>query len=150
MGSETDSGEKDYASYRLLVDLWAGENPIKTAKLLILLATNALLIAAMALAGGPVPGNWPICLAGAGFSLVWALSLGRTVLFQELWRLKIREIAARHPADARFQVLDTRGEREKAPVLLRMMGAIPSAYYLLGTPLLLLILWLGALAFLLL
>lgn len=146
MGSDADRGEKDYTWSRLLVNLWARENPIKTAKLLVLLATNALLIAAVSVAGGLVPENWPLCLAGAAFSLVWALSLGRTALFQEGWRLKIREIAARYPADARFQVLEATGEREKSSFLLRVMGAVPSVYYLLGTPVLLLLWWLGVFA----
>jgi hypothetical protein len=148
MGPDADRMERDYASYRLLVKLWAGENPVKTAKLLVLLATNALLIAALSVTGGLITKNWPLCLAGAAFSLVWALSLGRTSLFQEGWRLKIREIAARYPEDARFQVLEAAGEREKAPFLLRVIGAVPSAYYLLGAPVILLICWLGALVFL--
>ena len=148
MGSDADRGEGDYASYRLLVDLWARENPIKTAKLLALLATNALLISAMSVAGGLLPKNWPICLAGAAFSLVWALSLGRTSLFQEGWRLKIREIAARYPGDARFQVLEAAGEREKAPLVLRMAGAVPSVYYLIGTPILLCLAWCAMLVYL--
>ncbi len=50
MGSDAERTEQDYASYRLLVDLWARENPIKTTKLLVLLATNALLIAGMSIA----------------------------------------------------------------------------------------------------
>ena len=148
MVSDADMAERDYASYRLLVDLWAGENPIKTAKFLVLLATNALMIAAVSVSGGLVPKNWPLCLAGASFSLVWILSLGRTVLFQEGWRLKIREIAARYPGDARFQVLETGGEREKAPFVMRAMGAVPSKYYLLGAPVILTLCWLGALAIL--
>jgi len=149
---EPDAGsvERDYASYRLLVGLWAGENPVKTAKFLVLLATNALIIAAMSVSGGLVPGNWPLCLAGAAFSLVWTFSLGRTALFQEGWRRKIREIAARYPADARFQVLEAGGERERAPLLMRVLGAVPSAYYLLGAPIVLLICWLVALASLIL
>ena len=145
MGSDADRVERDYASYRLLVDLWARENPIKTAKLLVLLATNALLIAAMSVAGGLLPKNWPLCLAGAAFSLVWAFSLGRTSLFQEGWRLKIREIAARYPEDARFQVLEAAVERARAPLLIRVMGAVPSAYYLLGAPVLLSLAWCGML-----
>ena len=126
MVSDADTAERDYASYRLLVDLWAGENPIKTAKFLVLLATNALIIAAVSVSGGLVPKNWPLCLAGAAFSLVWILSLGRTVLFQEVWRRKIREIAGRYPDDARFQVLETGGEREKAPLAMKVTGAVPS------------------------
>jgi hypothetical protein len=149
MGSDADSMERDYASYRLLVDLWAGENPIKTAKFLVLLATNALLVAAMSVAGGPSPKNWPLCLAGAAFSLVWAFSLGRTLLFQEGWRAKIRELEARYPGDGRFQVLETRGAREKAPLLVRMTGAVPSGYYLICAPVILFFSWLGALVYLL-
>jgi hypothetical protein len=149
MGSDEDRVEQDYTSYRLLIDLWVRENPIKTAKLLVLLATQALLISAVSVAGGPVLKNWPLCLTGAAFSLVWALSLGRTSLFQEGWRRKIREMAARYPEDPRFQVLEMGGEREKAPFILRVMGSIPSAYYLLATPIILLICWLGALAVLL-
>jgi hypothetical protein len=145
MGSDADSGEKDYASYRLLVDLWARENPIKTAKFLVLLATNALLIAAVILAGGFIPKNWPLCLVGAAISLVWTLSLGRTTLFQEGWRLKIREIAARYPEDARFQVLEAGEAREKAPCILRVTGAVPSLYYLVGAPILLCLAWCGML-----
>jgi hypothetical protein len=149
MGLDEDRVEQDYTSYRLLLDLWARENPIKTAKLLVLLATQALLISAVSVAGGFIRQNWPLCLTGAAFSLVWALSLGRTSLFQEGWRRKIREIAARHPEDARFRVLETGGERGKAPFILRVMGSVPSVYYLLGAPIILLICWLGALAALL-
>ena len=145
MGTDADRAERDYASYRLLVDLWARENPIKTAKLLVLLATNALLIAAVGVAGGFVMKNWPLCLAGAAFSLIWALSLGRTVLFQEGWRLKIREIAERYPGDERFQVLEAAGERARAPLITRVMGAVPSSYYLLGAPVLLCLVWGGML-----
>jgi hypothetical protein len=141
MGSDEDRAEQDYTSYRLLIDLWARENPIKTAKLLVLLATQALLISAVSVAGGFILSNWPLCLAGAAFSLVWALSLGRTSLFQDGWRRKIREIAARYPEDARFRVLEMGGEREKAPLILRVMGSVPSAYYLLGTPIILCLAW---------
>ena len=144
-----DRAEEDYASYRLLVDLWARENPIKTAKLLVLLATNALLIAAAGIAGGFVPVNWPLCAAGAGFSLVWALSLGRTILFQEGWRLKIRELEARYPSDGRFHVLETGMAGERAPPVVRALGAVPSGYYLLGAPVILFLCWLGALVYIL-
>jgi hypothetical protein len=151
LSMDPDEGriERDYASYRLLADLWARENPLKTAKLLALLAVQALLIAGVSVSGGFVPKNWPLCAAGATFSLVWAISLGRTTLFQEMWRLKIRELEVRYPEDERFQVLGTAGVREKAPPVLRALGSIPSGYYLLGAPLLLLICWVGALVYLL-
>jgi hypothetical protein len=145
MGPDAERAGEDYASYRLLVDLWSRENPVKTAKLQVLLLTNAVLVSALTLAGGLVRGNWCLCLAGAGFSLVWALSLGRTVLFQEGWRQRIREMAARYPEDARFQVLEGTGSGEGAPILLRALGSVPSVYYLLGAPVFLLLCWLGAL-----
>ena len=149
MGLDADRPGKDYDSYRLLVDLWARENPVKTAKLLVLLAVNAILVAAVAIAGGFVPKNWPLCLTGAAFSLVWILSLGRTSLFQERWRLKIREMALRYPEDPRFQVLELGGEREKAPLILRAVGAVPSVYYLVGMPILLCLAWCAAVLYLL-
>jgi hypothetical protein len=149
MGLDAVRPDQDYESYRLLIDLWAGENPIKTAKLLVLLATNTILVAAVAIAGGFVPKNWPLCLTGAAFSLVWVLSLGRTMLFQELWRLKISGIARRYPEDPRFQVLETAGERRKVPHVLRLTGAVPSVYYLVGVPILLFLAWCAAVLYLL-
>ncbi len=149
MGPDTGGVERDYASYRLLVDLWARENPIKTAKFLVLLATNALLLSVVTLAGGFVRGSWPLCAAGAGLSLVWAASLGRTLLFQERWRLKIRDLEARYPADGRFQVLSTELAGEEPHPVLKAFGAVPSSYYLLGAPLALFLCWLGALVLLL-
>ena len=149
MGPDTDRPEEDYASYRLLVDLWARENPVKTAKLLALLVTNALLIAGLTAAGGLTRGTWWACAAGAGFSLVFLLSLGRTVLFQEAWRLKIQALSAQHPEEAGFQVLETAGERQRAPPFLRVAGGVPSAYYLIGVPVILTMTWIGALLFLL-
>lgn len=148
MGQDPDRADGDYDSYRLLVDLWAGENPVKTLKLQVLLAVNAILVSATVISGGFTGGNWPLALAGAGFSLLWAFSLGRTILFQELWRLKIGEIAGRHPEDARFQLLDEKKGLEKAPRVLRALGSVPSRYYLLGAPILLCLCWLGALVYL--
>ena len=145
MGPDAGRLERDYASYRLLVELWAKENPVKTAKLLALLVVNALLVAALSLGGGLVPGNRFTCTAGAAFSLVFFLSLGRTTLFQEAWRLRIRDLALRHPGDPRFQILEGIGERERLPPMLRVAGAVPSAYYLVGAPVLLLLFWVAAL-----
>jgi hypothetical protein len=149
MGSVAPGPGHEYDSYLLLVGLWAGENPLKTAKFLALLGVNALLVTGLSLAGGLIPENWPLCLAGAGFSLLLVLSLGRTVLFQEAWRMKIRGLAARNPGDERFQVLETAGERERAPVLVRMLGSVPSGYYLLGAPVLLFLCWATALVLIL-
>jgi hypothetical protein len=140
---------EDYESYRLLVALWAGENPIKTGKLLVLLAVNAVLVSALCLAGGLEGKNWPIPLAGAAFSLVLLLSIGRTALFQESWKRQIRELSGRYPEDPGFHLLDGPPDPGKDHPLPRALGSVPSRYYLLGTPLLLLIAWTGALVYLL-
>lgn len=149
MAADAGGAGEDLAGYRLLLDLWARENPTKTLKLQVLLLTNAILVSAMSMSGGPVPGNWPLYLIGASFSLVWAFSIGRTVLFQEAWRLKIQELASRYPEDARFHVHETGGIRGKAPLPLRILGSVPSGYYLLGAPVLLFIWWAGTLVYLL-
>jgi hypothetical protein len=148
MVPDADRADQDHESYRLLVELWARENPVKTLKLQVLLAVNAILVSALCISGGVVRENWPLALAGAGFSLLWAFSMARTVLFQEAWRWKTREIADRYPGDARFQVLDGQKALEKAPRLLRALGSVPSSYYLLGTPIILCLCWLGALVYL--
>jgi hypothetical protein len=146
-----DSGRarEDYDSFRLLVDLWAGENPVKTGKLLVLLAVNAILVSALCMAGGLEGRNWPIPLAGAAFSLVLFLSLGRTSLSQESWKRQIRELSGRYPEDSRFHLLDGPPDPGKAHPLLRALGSIPSRYYLLGAPALLVSAWTGALVYLL-
>jgi hypothetical protein len=145
MATGADRVEEDYASYRLLVKLWQSENPIKTAKFLVLLGVNALLLAAAVLSGGLVPRNMPLFLAGAAFSFLLVLSLGRTTLFQEGWRRKIRELEARYPDIPRFQVLDLKEQLGNAPLPLRILGSVPSAFYLLGTPVILTLCWTGLL-----
>jgi len=131
---EQGEADRDYDSYRLLVGLWAGENPVKTWKLLVLLLAQAILVSALVLAGCFTRGNRPLCLAGAALSLVWILSLGRTTLFQARWRQKIRELARRYPGDPRFQVLESPVSPVDAPLLVRVAGSVPSAYYLVGAP----------------
>jgi len=126
--------EKDYEIYRELIDLWAKENPIKTSKLQMLLLANALLLAAVSINDGFVAKNWPIYLGGTLLCLVWLFSIGRTVLFQKLWQARISHIAAKYPEDARFQIHHDRKDTGTIPKVLRVVGGIPSKYYLIGTP----------------
>ncbi|HTY53153.1 MAG TPA: hypothetical protein VMB35_08155 [Methanomicrobiales archaeon] len=142
---EQGGADRDYESYRILVGLWAGENPVKTGKLLVLFLAQAILAAALVLAGGFTRGNWPVCLAGAALSLAWILSLGRTTLFQARWRQKIRELARRYPGDPRFQVLEPPAGRVDAPLIVRAAGSVPSAYYLVGAPVVSFLCWVVAL-----
>jgi hypothetical protein len=51
----TDQGnpiEQDYQNYKVLLELWSKENPIKTTKLQMLLAVNGLLASAVNISGG--------------------------------------------------------------------------------------------------
>lgn len=139
--------EKDYEIYKQLMDLWAKENPIKTSKLQMLLLVNALLLAAVTLNDGFVVKNWPLYLGGALASFVWVLSIGRTSLFQEIWQAKLISLAARHPEDPRFHVHHNQEELGKISLFLRVMGGISSRYYLLGSPLLFGLLWIGLLSY---
>ena len=49
---QNEQTERDYQTYKILLDLWSKENPIKTTKLQVLLAVNALLVSAVNISGG--------------------------------------------------------------------------------------------------
>lgn len=138
--------EVDYQVYRSLLDLWSKENPIKTTKLQVLLAVNALLVSALNFSGGITASKWYLYVAGAIFCFVWTFSIGRTCLFQDVWGIKMSEIRRRHAGDPRFSILETKEAEKKASMLMRVFGAIPSRYYLLFTPFFFAIAWLAILA----
>ncbi|HEY8552962.1 MAG TPA: hypothetical protein VIL43_00305 [Burkholderiales bacterium] len=129
-----DSSDRDFEAYRLLLALWQSENPIKTLKLQVLLAVNALLVAAVAVAGGPRPDLWYLYGAGFVFSLIWTFSIGRTTLFQDVWQARLAELRRRHPHDPRFSILENAGRERDARPLVRTLGAVPSRWYLLLSP----------------
>jgi hypothetical protein len=141
--------EKDYQAYKTYVQLWKDENPIKTNKLQVLLIVNGLLVSALQVAGGFSAENWFLFLAGAVFSFIWVLSIGRTSLFQKIWQFKAREISDRYPEDQRFSILDTAEAMKEAPAWLRILGGVSSKYYLLGAPVLFFLLWIAALIYVL-
>ena len=140
-----DQSEKDYIAYRAYVDLWAAENPIKTNKLQVLLIVNALLVSALHVGGGFHIAKWPIFMAGSVFCAIWIMSIGRTSLFQKVWRTKAIELSNTYAGDHRFQLLDTQAAELAAPRWLRFLGAVPSRFYLLGAPVVFSLAWTGGL-----
>jgi hypothetical protein len=146
-GRGIDLAARDYDSYRMLMDLWSRENPIKTNKLQVLLVVNGLLVSAVNVSGGGfTKDKWFLYLAGAVFSSIWTLSIGRTALFQEAWQMKLEALREAHPDDPRFAVHRTRSERARAPTLLRYAGKVPSSWYLVCTPVVFALVWLLILA----
>lgn len=142
--SENEEIGKDWETYKELISLWRGENPIKTTKLQVLLAVNAALLTIVNIHGGFTGNNLPIYIAGALVSLVWTVSIGRTALFQKVWQKKIRELAKKYPNDNRFQILETDStERIIRPWWLRFVGGVSSKYYLLAAPLVFCLAWLA-------
>ena len=140
---EVDVAARDYEIYRMAMDLWSKENPIKTSKLQVLLVVNGLLVSAINVSGGGfTQGKWSLYLAGAVFSLIWTFSIGRTSLFQEAWQMKLDALQRVHPDDPRFAVHKTRGERERAPAFLRYAGMVPSKWYLVYSPFVFALTWL--------
>ncbi len=138
-----DAGiERDYESYKLLLNLWQSENPIKTNKLQVLLAVNALLVSAVQLSGGFAASNWFIYVTGAIFSFIWTFSIGRTSLFQDIWQAKLRELQNRYPDDSRFSILETDAAMGQVRWWVRIFGGIPSRWYLLFSPFVFGIAWL--------
>lgn len=142
--AEHDKTKDDAEAFSMLLDLWKGENPIKTTKLQMLLAVNGILISVVQLNGGFVSSNLPLFLAGFVLCLVWTLSIGRTCLFQRVWKIKMLKLAAQHPGDHRFEILDTATEKQEAPLWLRAFGGVSSKYYLLASPFVFAIGWLVA------
>jgi hypothetical protein len=145
---EADRAGRDLEAYKMLLTLWSNENPIKTTKLQVLLAVNALLVSAVQVSGGKFTADkWSIYAVGCAFNLVWTLSIGRTALFQEAWEIKLGELRARYPDDIRFSVLENKSQRSQAPCMLRAFGGVSSRWYLLLTPFVLAIGWLLILLF---
>jgi hypothetical protein len=141
MNEQIKPEEADYQTYQTLLDMWSKENPIKTTKLQVLLAVNALLVSAVNISGGITPNKWYVYLAGGVFSLIWMFSIGRTALFQDVWQIKIADLRKLHPGDPRFSILESEAERKRAKLMMRLFGAIPSKYYLLLSPLALAVTW---------
>jgi len=137
--------ERDYECYKLLLNLWQSENPIKTNKLQVLLAVNALLVSAVQLSGGFSADNWFIYLAGAVFSFIWTFSIGRTSLFQDVWQAKLRALQDRYPDDPRFAILQTDAAMKRVRWWVRAFGGIPSRWYLLFSPFVFALAWLAIL-----
>lgn len=126
--------EQDFEAYKLLLNLWQGENPIKTIKLQALLGVNALLVSAVSVSGGFDQDQWYLYATGMILNLIWTFSIGRTALFQDLWQARLRELQQRYPDDPRFSVLDSARYRKQTRQLTRAFGAIPSRWYLLFSP----------------
>jgi len=145
MTDQANQIEQDYQNYKVLLDLWSKENPIKTTKLQMLLAVNGLLASAVNISGGVSGSKWYIYLAAAVFCLIWMFSIGRTVLFQDIWQRKLQELQTRHPNDSRFSILQTKPYQERVSLVARAFGAVPSKWYLLFSPLLFALVWLTVL-----
>lgn len=127
--------------YRLLYDLWMSENSVKTNKLQVLLATNAILVSAFALGQRPSP--W-IALAGFWFSVVWIFSIGRTVSYQQHWSKQMDKMADQNKEDTYYRI-----HLESVDPPPPLWGRVPSKYYLLGTPIATSFVWLVVLLYLL-
>lgn len=117
--------------YKIVFDLWKSENSIKTSKLQVLLATNSILVSAFFLAGQSI---W-IALVGFVFSLVWIMSIGRTVSYQQHWKSMLEDIRTQYSSNPIFQIHSTKAK-------VAFWGKVPSKYYLLGTPIGATIAWL--------
>jgi hypothetical protein len=141
MNDQDQQTEIDYQTYKCLLELWSRENPIKTTKLQVLLAVNALLVSAVNLSGGIAATRWYVYLAGTLFSAIWMFSIGRTSLFQDIWQVKLADLRSRHPNDLRFSILETEQARKRTRPMLQMFGAISSKWYLLFAPLALALAW---------
>jgi len=134
-----DEEELAVEKYRLFLNLWKSENPIKTIKFQMLMVTNALLVVGFF----STERSFWIPLVGFAFSFIWTLSIGRTVGYQHHWHSQLEDIRRTHPRNAIFQI---HSARVSPPV----WGRVSSKYYLLGTPALATISWLGVVLYIIL
>ncbi len=139
--------EKDFEAYKLLLELWMNENPIKTNKLQVLMVVNGLLVSAVQVLGGFVAENWPIYLVACVLSLIWVFSIGRTVLFQKVWKFKMESLAQKYPGEDRFGILSSKIDMSRLPLWVRFAGAVSSKFYLIGAPILFAGAWCAVLLF---
>jgi len=120
--------------YGLVLGLWKAENPLKTLKLQVLLLTNALLLPSfLEYRGGA--GAVLLALFMIGADLVWVFSIGRTVASQHLWKAELETIQEEDPDDP-FLSLHAQAHRKLA-----WWGSLPSATYLVGSPIALSLSW---------
>lgn len=66
--ADTEETTREWEAYKLLLDLWKQENPIKTTKLQVLLAVNGGLLSVVQFNEGFVEKNWSIFVLGAVLS----------------------------------------------------------------------------------
>ncbi|MGO9414360.1 MAG: hypothetical protein ACLP51_04365, partial [Syntrophobacteraceae bacterium] len=60
------------------------------------------------------------------------------------------ELSNTYTGDHRFQLLDTEAAELAAPRWLRLLGAVPSRFYLLWTPVVFALAWTGGLVYIIL
>ena len=125
--------------YKLLFDLWKSENPIKTNKLQMLMATNSILVSVFFL----TEYTFWIAFVGFLFSLVWVLSIGRTVSYQHHWRSQMEDLRQKYSDNPMFKI-------HSVKIRPTTWGRVPSRYYLLGTPIATAVAWLAAMLYILL
>jgi hypothetical protein len=144
---DSEETAREWEAYKLLLDLWKQENPIKTTKLQVLLAVNGGLLTVVQIEGGFIQANWPIFVLGAVASGIWLLSIGRTTLYQQLWKHKLEAISLKHADDPRFGVLAVEAVASKPGLFIRAVGGVSSKYYLLGAPIFFSLSWLAILLY---
>jgi hypothetical protein len=144
---DSEETAREWEAYKVLLDLWKQENPIKTTKLQVLLAVNGGLLSVVQFTGGFKQENWQIFLLGAVLSAIWLLSIGRTTLYQQLWKHKLEALSEKHSGDPRFAVLAHESVQAKPGRFVRAVGGVSSKYYLLGAPIFFSLSWLAILAY---
>lgn len=87
--------------YKLLLELWRSENPIKTAKLQGIMIINSILVPSYVITKHSIF----ISIIGFIVSFFWLFSLGRTIAFQHHWKTQIEDIYRQYPDNPLFDIL---------------------------------------------
>jgi len=129
-----DENEDEKAEVaKVIYEMWRHENDIVNQKTAIYFTALSILLVALP--------NAPLItsIVGLGISIIWLISIGRTVAFRVHWKGKIENLL-KNSSDLiqrRYSLFPTREEEKKMP----WYGRVPSTLVLLGTPLLGAIFW---------
>ena len=138
--NENDKNHLDV--WKVVIDLWKGENAVKTSKLMMFFAVQTLFVIAFDINKDL---NWVVPLLAVLFSLFWYFCIGRTVVFQKYWKKKANEYYNNFTDEMKavYDIFPKPDDKYSFP----FYGKMPAKFILLGPPIMTFIIWLIILVF---
>jgi len=120
--------------YKLLLDLWARENSVKTSQIAALGVITSILLAAFSYFPSSEILGKIIPVIGIFVAILWFFSIGNTVSHQKEWAKQIYEIENNYPDVAK--IFSQQKAEKKA-----FYGRAKASWVILGLPILAMFFW---------